>query len=316
MKNLFALLFLSLLLPINLQAQNADTLFNQGMMNLENNDGKKAEKLFKSAIKMDSTQANYYGMLAYTLKTIEKYQESLDLYMLAIEKFPTNTDLLNGRGNLLLELRYYDNAYDDFTEAIKYAASDTVKFSIYTNRAAASMRKRDFESAYRDLIYAYKFDSTDIAVLTNLGAMCDEVGRGDETLKYLIKVTEIDPDFIPAYGNIGYKYQVMGEHEKAIEYFDMVIEKSDGPEMKGVGHTNRSFSKLKLDDLKGAIKDSETGIKLYPANSYAYTIYARALIEKGKMRGACEALETAIAQGYTITYGEEALELQRKHCKN
>ena len=49
--------------------------------------------------------------------------------------------------------------------------------------------------------------------------VCDEVGRADETLVYLNRIIELDSTYIAAYVNIGFKYQLMGNHEKAIKYF-------------------------------------------------------------------------------------------------
>lgn len=69
---------------------------------------------------------------------------------------------------------------------------------------------------------AYQIDSLDLSVLTNLATVCDEVGKGELTLKYLHKVLELDSTFISAWGNIGFKYQQMGNYNKAITYFNKV----------------------------------------------------------------------------------------------
>jgi hypothetical protein len=60
---------------------------------------------------------------------------------------------------------------------------------------------------------AYLIDSIDTGTLNNLAAISDEVGKGDETLKYLFRVLELNPRFYQAYGNIGFKYQQMGNHK-------------------------------------------------------------------------------------------------------
>jgi Tfp pilus assembly protein PilF len=128
---------------------------------------------------------------------------------------------------------------------------------------------------------------------------------------YLNKAIEIDSAYYPAYANIGFKYQEMGQHEKAIEYYDMVL--SFAPD-EPLGYSNRSYNRMKVGDLKGAMKDIEKSLKLYPSNPYAYKVRALIYIESEKIDKACEDLQTALDKGYTITFGNEVLDLQKQYC--
>lgn len=292
-------------------AQTATDYFQKANEANERKDFKSALKSIDQALRLDSLNADYYNGKAIILTELERYQESYDTYSKAIALFPNKSFLLNNRGNLLLSLGEFDASIQDFTHALSIAENDTAKRLCYTNRAAVKTKVRDFFGAYFDLLDAYKLDSTDIAILTNLGSVCDEIGKGEETLKYLLEAVRIDPTFYPAYGNIGFKYQMMGQHEKAIEYFNKVLEMNpDEP----LGYSNRSFNKLKLGDLKGAMKDIEKSIKLYPANSYAYRIRALIYIEEKEFNKACLDLQTAIDKGFTVSYGDEVINLQKKYC--
>jgi tetratricopeptide (TPR) repeat protein len=123
---------------------------------------------------------------------------------------------------------------------------------------------------------------------------------------------EVDSTFYPAYGNIGFKYQEMGQYDKAIEYFNKVLEMSpDEP----LGYSNRSYCRLKTGDIKGAKSDIEKSLKLYPGNSYAYRIRALIYLEEGKTDKACEDFRTALNKGFTEMYGDEVLQLLKKHCQ-
>jgi tetratricopeptide (TPR) repeat protein len=82
-----------------------------------------------------------------------------------------------------------------------------------------------------------------------------------------------------------------------------------------LGYSNRSYSRLKLGDTKGAMKDINKSIELYPSNSYAYRNRALIYIEQEKFDKACEDLQTAIDKGYTLSYGEDVINLQKKHCR-
>lgn len=70
-----------------------------------------------------------------------------------------------------------------------------------------------------------------------------------------------------------------------------------------------------MGDLKGALADVNKSIKLYPANSYAFRNRALIYIEMNKIKKACEDLQAAIDKGFVQSYGQEVIELQKKHCK-
>ena len=97
-----------------------------------------------------------------------------------------------------------------------------------------------------------------------------------------------------------------------IEYFDKVLEMNPN---EPLGYSNRSFNKLKLGDIDGAMTDIEKSIEMYPVNSYAYRIKALIHIEKGEMEKVCENLKIALDKGFTLTFGDEVIKLQEQYCK-
>ncbi|MFO7723406.1 MAG: tetratricopeptide repeat protein [Bacteroidales bacterium] len=308
-----SLFFLALAFIIHLSvAQTAEQHYSSASDAFDQQKYKQALKSIDKALRLDSANASYYQFKSDLLKEQKQYMKAFETVNQGIRMCPKTSMLYLQRGNLLLGWQEYDQAIFDFTAAMAYAGNDTMKNSAITNRAAAKLKKRDFTGAYNDLMIAYQFDSTDLATLVNLGAICDEVGKGDETLKYLLKAVEVDSTFYPAYGNIGFKYQEMGQHEKAIAYFNKVLAMNpDEP----LGYSNRSYNKLKTGDLKGAMSDIEKSIRLYPANSYAYRIRALIYLEEGRTDKACEDISTALSKGFTESYGDEVIQLQKKHCK-
>ncbi len=308
------ILFVILLVSVQIaSAQTANDNYIQATISFDNGDFKNALKLIDKAIKMDAKVIDFYRLKVDTQVELKKYQEAYETCNEVITIYPDTAHLYMTRGNLMLSYHEFDLAIEDYTKTMDLTEDDSLFNFAITNRAAAKMSKRDFNSAYEDLLIAYVFDSTDLATLTNLGAVCDDIGREEETIKYLLKALEVDPTFYPAYVNIGFSYQGQGEYKKAIEYFDKVVE--NDPE-EALGYSNRNFCKLKLGDVKGAMADIEKSIKLYPSNSYAYRNRALIYLENKKMAKACDDLQKAIDLGFTVTYGEEVEDLQRKHCRD
>lgn len=291
-------------------AQTAEDLYDKANKAFESANYKDALKKLDKAIALDSMNADYYNLKAVSLIELKRYQAAYDAYTIGLKHLTGEATLYGGRGSLMYMVQQFDDAIEDYTTAI-HLAHDSLKQFYYNNRATAKIALRKFEGAYEDLLMAYEMDSTNIGVLNNLGMVCDEIGRGDETITYLLKVVELDSTFVGGYANLGFKYQLMGEHEKAIRYFDKALALDPN---EALGYSNRSYSKLKLNDLKGAMQDINKSIKLYPANSWAYRNRALIYIEKGKTKKACEDIQKSLDLGFSQMYGDEVQKLKEQYC--
>jgi tetratricopeptide (TPR) repeat protein len=309
MKKMLFILFIGLAFMVN--AQTPKEYYELAQDAYEKEDYKSTIKYLDKINGKEYLKPDYYNLKAQSQYELKNYNEAYKTVSIGIERFSDVSSLYNTRGNFLMSFQEYDYAISDMTMAIEFCQVDSELHYFYNNRSAAKYSKRDFEGAYQDLMKAYEYDSTDVATLTNLGAVCDEVGRGDETLKYLLKCIEADSTFYGVYVNIGFKYQEMGEYEKAVEYFDLVLEHDENDPL---GYSNRSYCKLKMGDLKGAMKDINQSIKIYPENPYAYRNRALIYLEKGNESKACDDIHTALNKGYTQMYGEEMNTLNKKYC--
>lgn len=265
------------------------------------------------ALATDSLNLDYLLTKANSLLRLKDYKTSFNVFSKAIYFHPTSVIALNQRGLLLQTIQEFEYAIQDYNTALALPDIDSFKISLYINRGASKIGMRDFLGAYDDFILANKIDSLDIGVLNNLATVCDEVGRGNETLKYLFKILAIDSSFIGTYVNIGFKYQEDGDYKKAIEYFTKAI-KLDPKEP--LAYSNRSFNYLKTGDLNAALADVNKSIELYPANSFAFKNRALIYIAMKKIDKACSDLDEAINLGFTKMYGAEVEDLKYKHCKS
>lgn len=291
--------------------QTKEEYYEKASALFDKNDFKKAIVEIDKFLLIDSTDLNSLLLKANVLFKLKDYQNSFNLFTDIIKLYPTNTTALNQRGLLLQTVQEFDAAIEDYTMGLKLTNADSVKRGLYLNRGAAKIGVRNFQGAYDDFIRAYKIDSLDIGILNNLATVCDEVGKGEETLKYLYKILSIDSSFIGAYINIGFKYQEDGDYIKAIQYFSKAIQlKPNEP----LAYSNRSFNYLKTGNLKAALVDVNKSLLLYPENSFAFKNRALIYIEMRQPKKACSDLSKAIELGFTTMYGQEAEELMAKYC--
>ncbi|MFT5822528.1 MAG: tetratricopeptide (TPR) repeat protein [Crocinitomix sp.] len=273
---------------------------------------KKAIKICDEIIQQNPNYTLSYINKSFLYRQLGEYEEALLALDEGLQENTKSANLYHERGIIYQSFSAEEMALRDYTLGIKFAENDSVINSIKITRSTLSMQTREFDKAYATLLECYAFDSTNKATLNNLATVCDEVGRADETLGYLLKVIEIDSAFIPGYVNIGFMYQTQKEYEKSIPYFDKALELNP---TEAFSFNNRAYSKLMMGNLVGALKDVNRSLELYPGNAYAYRNRALIYIEKNKMKKACEDLQLAITWGFTDMYGNEVDKLIRKHCQ-
>ena len=292
-------------------SQSADDYFKEARSFSDQKEYGKALASINKALHLDASNIDYYDLKVNAQVELNKHEDAYFTLCKAISIFPKEGHLYDRRGTVLGAFAENDAAIADYNKAIELAVNDTFKYMSITNRASAKIFKRDFEGAYQDLMSAYRFDSTQLGVLVNLGAVCDESGRGDQTLTYLLKALALDSSFVGSWGNIGFKYQEMGDYKKAIQYFNKVLELEPG---EALGYSNRAFCRLKLKDPKGALTDINKSIELYPGNSYAYRVRALIHIDRQNLKLACEDIQASLDRNFTERYGDEVLKLQKQYC--
>ena len=304
-------IFIGILFSTGAFAQSNAELYNRASILFDKGDYKSAIVHIDKALRKDSTELNYLLLKANSLFLLKDYQRSFNLFSDIIEMYPSNTVPLNQRGLLLRTIQKFDESIEDFTDALKLTKNDSIRNSLYINRGASKIGIRDYDGAYKDFMKAYKIDSLNIGTLNNIATVCDEVGKGDETLSYLFKIIKINPKFSGAYVNIGFKYQQDSDYVKAIEYFTKAIKLSP---KEPLAYSNRSFNYLKVGNLKAALADVNKSIELYPENSFAFKNRALIYLALRKTNNACSDLDKAIDLGFNISYGAEATDLLAKYC--
>ena len=92
----------------------------------------------------------------------------------------------------------------------------------------------------------------------NLGKICLDDGRYNESIKYLQKSLKIDPHQPDAWYNIGLSLEKTGDHEKAIEFYQKAI-KEDSTHTRSMNNLGSLYINLK--DYQKAISYLQMGYK-------------------------------------------------------
>lgn len=99
----------------------------------------------------------------------------------------------------------------------------------YYNRALSFEKIGEFNKTIHDYNSAISIDPNNNSeldnklIFMNLGIIYGKLNQLDNAIYSLKKAVEIDDKYADAFYNLGYAYQLKGEHKIAIEYFDKAI---------------------------------------------------------------------------------------------
>lgn len=292
-------------------AQSGKNHYEKSLELAQNNDFKGALKSINKALISESDNSEYLLLKAQLQFRLNEPNEAEKTLNQAVQVDPKNTICYLNRGQFHFAKENYMAAISDFQSAVNFADDDTLKRNAYFELGTAKYRMADFEGAFPDLKKAYDMDSTDLAVLMNIGIVTMRLGKHQEALGYLLAANERSPGWHLGIMNIGFLYQEMEDYNRALTYFNMAltIEPNDP-----YTYSNRGYTYLKMGKLKEAKADLDRSLSIYPKNSYVYRSLAMLYIAENKLKAACEAIQKALDLGYTLNYGNDVLEMKEKHC--
>lgn len=307
----FLIACLLLIFPIIVWGQTADQYIQKANKKYKEGKNKEALNLYTKAIDICKDSSQYYVSRFHVYLSLGMTVEAFEDINTALKLKPKNAESYMLRGYLYYLLKKADKSILDYTMAIEYATSDSMKAFAFTNRASSKILNRDFIGCQADCRQSLLYDSLNIGALNNLAMSLDELGKGNEAIEYLKKIIQIDSTATFAIMNIGYKLSEEGKYKEALEYYDKAI--NSGYKQAFV-FNNRGYARLKLGDVEGAREDINKSIKLDPSNSYAFRNLGYVNQAQGKISKACENWNEAVRHGFTKYFGKEVEELLKKYC--
>ena len=210
-----------------------------------------------------------------------------------------------------LSLNELDSSLHYFDQAIDRAISEIELYDYYVNRATALGMMRQFEQALIGFEQAYALDSTSITLLNNLALLYDDLGRIDEGIAMLKRITKLDSTFIGAYANLGFIYANLDSLDRSTFYFEraLAIDPNDA-----VVLNNKGYLLYRKKEYRTALNLINHSIDLYPANSYAYRNRALVYFALELHKEGCRDLQIATHYEFSLRYGDEVENLYQERC--
>lgn len=174
----------------------------------------------------NSSAFSYFiqGLRAYNKGTKEGFKESIRFYDQAIELDPDYAEAFNNRGNSKLALEEYNEAIDDFSQAIKLSNGNSEvpycnRGNTYRKLAELSKQKSyiAYDADYNQALDYYNKAMTDFQsalrinpiytdACINLGLVLKTTTQFDAAIAYFDKALQISPNNVHAYYNLALVY--------------------------------------------------------------------------------------------------------------
>ena len=182
--------------------------------------------------KMTAEGENEKGLAYYNSGD---YETARAYFERALKIEPGNKEVLNNYGMVLIQLREYDLALEQFNAVIVADASGAKamkrnKFA-YRGQGIAYMQKLEFEKALESFINALAISTEsgwNIDIMYYKANAQECLGKTDEAVSTYTQVLEMDPKNVKALCSRANLYREKGDFQNALEDYETALARSEG----------------------------------------------------------------------------------------
>lgn len=204
------------------------------------------------------------------------WNDNLSLWSDVISKYDNVQQAYYSRGHHYMSENKYEEAIEDYTDAIKYNPD---YIEAYINRGNAFMEYKQYELALIDLSKAVEIDSKNINAYIHRGNVYLEMKKYQEAYDDFSKVITINPQYEEAYINRGNALKYLNKFDEALRDYQSAI---DLHSKTTKAYFNRGTLYLKIKDYNKAQNDLIKAIELNPNYEKAYNNLGSAYTKQKK----------------------------------
>lgn len=255
-----------------------------------------------------SEGGNYHYRVAKNLVRYKDLKGALEALNRAVEKQPSNPDVLLERGALMYRMKKSGLALSDF-EKVAVVAPDDYRGPF--NLALAKEGLGDLDGALAALDKAVALNPTGFDVLAKRASVKLKRKNDKGALADLDKAVALNPNNASLYNLRGDLKRKLNNLEGAMADFGKALEIN--PNLSAA-YLNRGFAHLGQNDLDSARKDLDEAKKRNRNAPLGYVIDALIAFKRSESKKGCRILSSAKKNGYTKGYEAQIDQLYRQGC--
>ena len=225
---------------------------------------------------------------ANAYKFLERYEEAISDYSVAISLSPEYAGALRGRANCFAAMHKKDSAIKDFSEALRINPDDSLSLN---SRGELYYEQKKYDEAIADFTAALRVAPQYMAAWHNRGNAYFYLGKYDAAISDYTKAALIYPNNTAALDNRGNAYKIQQKYDLAIADYNEVIRinPSYKEAWNSLGNTYNAQGKY-----EAAITRYLKAIAIDPKYVYAWYNAGKAYIYLGKYDSAVYYLNEAV----------------------
>ncbi|HZQ40903.1 MAG TPA: tetratricopeptide repeat protein [Rhizomicrobium sp.] len=240
----------------------------------------KAGRWALKATEVDENNAKAFHVLAMALERMGHLYKALVTYERAFQLDPQDPELLINLGLTAWGLKLTEGAARMFQLYIDARPDSPLG---YNNLGSVQCDLGHPDVAIETLRAAILRMPQETILWNSLATVLAEEGRADESIVFYNESVRLEPGFARAYHNLGYAYQHLGQLEKALENYDLALERVVDPNERRETEHSRSICLIGAGKL-------EEGFKAYEIRNHdRFRAYLHHMIKAPRWNG--EAVE-------------------------
>ncbi len=243
-----------LLISSSLSAQDATSLYNEGMKLKDERKSREAMELFKKALllKPDYPQAQYelgwcqndlkdytgaitslrnvrnrwsdvaklYFELGYAFEKTDQFDSARAAYQKCLQLNPGYSGVYRQLGYIAYAKEEYTSALENFREFERRAKSPSTDYLYWYRKGYANNALKQYDSARTALLKSLELRKTYTNTYLELGFAATKTLQAEEAIGYFQKAIEIDPKSHTPYNGIGEVYRdVKKDMDEAMTWY-------------------------------------------------------------------------------------------------
>jgi len=201
-------------IAIQLNPQSELAYYNRGLSYKFINDYSNAVKDFSKVIEINPSEVKYYVYRGNTYKELRDYEKVLSDFSLAIKLEPKNYKHYEARGYIYLYKGENKLAINDFSLAINFLENYIKKTSL-ESKTVDDIILDSLDYDYAMLHLSSLFETR--------GTLYYHQGETENAIKDFIKMTEIEPNDLKGYINLGVTYKKVNNYSLSKTYFNKAL---------------------------------------------------------------------------------------------
>ena len=201
---------------------NAFAYYWRGDIYYKSRDYPRALDDFNTAIRLDTTDADFFNGRGNVYRDQNKYELAIADYEKCFKINPQFSIAYNNLGILYTHKGNYAEAVVNFNKSIESSPDFT---DAYTNKGNMYYEQNNYDSALASFNKALEINPIFANALYSRGVVYIKKGEFTKAIDDLLNSLRIDPDFESAYQQITYAYYLNKDYNKSWEYLYKMKEK-------------------------------------------------------------------------------------------